>query len=454
MRKTYSILSRICLVALCLALSAACATKKVVKPVPEKIEGLADLRDFPQNLQEYAKQYPAKPLLGRESQEEQTAAFASIYFGPWSMTRTTARKKDVTPFFRKARGYKDGAVRWRQEEWDAMLANANLSNFPTRATPGITLRKTDLRELPTHTPRFSEPTPDIKTNPFDYFQYSVLWPGMPLLIAHTTLDGRWHYIECPIATGWVDANDIAIADQAFQSEYKTGKYAALIKEDVVLPGTGFAGKDSKTGIGTVLPLALAGTKGNINALVPVANSKGYAEAAEIPLTTQDATVMPMPITPGNVAQVGNNMMGQPYGWGGTTGTRDCSAMMRDLFTPFGIWLPRNSAVQAKRGQAISLKGMTAQEKARTIMADGIPFLSLLGLPGHIGLYVGAWHGQPAMFHNAWGLRIIKDGNDNERYVIGKAVVTSIEPGKELENLYRTVTFVDRLRSLTRLGGRR
>ena len=41
-----------------------------------------------------------------------------------------------------------------------------------------------------------------------------------------------------------------------------------------------------------------------------------------------------------------------YGWGGLYGQRDCSSMLRDLYAPFGIWLPRNSSRQAKIGKVI------------------------------------------------------------------------------------------------------
>ncbi len=61
---------------------------------------------------------------------------------------------------------------------------------------------------------------------------------------------------------------------------------------------------------------------------------------------------------------------------------------------------------------------------------------------------GKYDGEAAIFHNVWGLRIVENGNDDARLVVGKAVVTSITPGMEIRNLYRPVTFVDRLRSLT------
>ena len=69
------------------------------------------------------------------------------------------------------------------------------------------------------------------------------------------------------------------------------------------------------------------------------------------------------------------------------------------------------------------------------------------------LYVGPHKGRPAIFHNVWGVRTVEGASDNERFVIGRAVVSSITPGSELRNLYRTTTFGDRVNSITVLGGR-
>ena len=54
--------------------------------------------------------------------------------------------------------------------------------------------------------------------------------------------------------------------------------------------------------------------------------------------------MPIAMTPANFARLGNQILGQHYGWGGMLGLRDCSAMTRDLMTPFGIWLPRGNGI--------------------------------------------------------------------------------------------------------------
>ena len=450
--------SRVLLLCLVMCLLTACAGKKVPTrdgTLPDWMQTPQDLRDFPQNLEVYARAAGSdRRIVDADTQAALNARFDRIFFGPWDMTKTSIRKRDVAVFFRKARGFRRDGTRWSQEEWDAMARNAHLAAWPSRAAQAITVRATDLRELPTHEPRFSKPTPDPRADPFDYFQYSLLPAGTPLLIAHTSLDGRWHYVECPVAGGWVDAADVAPVDAGFKSLWRNGAYAALLRDKVRLPGApetsgALAGE---AGIGAIFPLARVRADGGCDILVPFRGADGMAASAEVPLAPGVAAPKPLPLTPGNVAMVGNVMMGQPYGWGGMFGERDCSALTRDLFTPFGIWLPRNSVAQARRGAVVPLEGLSAQEKEARVLADGVPFLSLVGMRGHITLYVGAYKGRPAIFHNVWGVRVVEDGNDDARCVIGRAVVTSLTPGRELNNLYLPVTFVDRLRTLTTPAG--
>lgn len=458
----------VCLASL-LLLMAACSGKSVPPRdgnAPTWMGTIADLRQFPQNLEVYAKNAGQnKRLISQSEQSRQTNRFDRIFFGPWEMRKTSMRKRDVAAIFNKARGYKQGSERWTQMEWDGMARNANLKNFPNRAQAAITVRNTDLREMPTHLTRFSEPTPDPRANPFDYFQYSLLPLGTPVLIAHTSSDGRWHFVECPIAGGWVDAEDLALVDDSFISLYRNASFAAVVRDNVRLAsqatqyGAPAATGEQSVSIGTILPALAGGAVGTsivpsganpqpVTLLAPVKDSSGMARTAPFTVSASDVVARPLPLTPDNVAAVGNVMMGQRYGWGGMFGERDCSALTRDLFTPFGIWLPRNSVAQARTGAVNSLDGMTGKEKEDTIMRYGVPFLSLVGMRGHIMLYVGKYNGRPAIFHNVWGVRTVEGNDDNARFVIGRAVVTSITPGSELKNLYRGTTFVDRLRTLS------
>lgn len=49
------------------------------------------------------------------------------------------------------------------------------------------------------------------------------------------------------------------------------------------------------------------------------------------------------------------------------------------------------------------------------------------------LYIGQQDGQPVVFHATWGLKTrTRDGYG--RHVIGRAVITTLEPGVELPNI--------------------
>lgn len=444
---------QVCTLALALAallFLTACGGK------PPMRGNVADMETFPQDLTFYAQAAGADRLLmDASTQEAQYERFRQRLFAPWQMKKTSIRTRDISPLFRKAKGYRTGSTRWTQAQWDSMARNAALNNFPSQAQAAITICNTDLREMPTHEHRFSEPTPKVEQNPFDYFQYSRLPIGMPLLIAHTSRDGNWHFVECGLAAGWVDARHVQAVDTSFKVIWSSGPLGAILRDSVPLP-EGLTTFGSKAGepsnihlahIGTVLPIRGQDAAGNWRVLVPVRADDGVARIAETSLPATDFAPMPLPMTPTRVAALGNILLGQPYGWGGMLDRRDCSALTRDLLTPFGIWLPRNSAAQARQGEVVSLEGMSPKAKESTILAQGTPFLSLVGMRGHITLYVGQYRGRPALFHNVWGVRVVDGKDDNARFVIGKAVVTSITPGIELRHLYRPTTFADRLRSL-------
>jgi hypothetical protein len=113
------------------------------------------------------------------------------------------------------------------------------------------------------------------------------------------------------------------------------------------------------------------------------------------------------------------------------GLRDCSAMLRDFFQPFGIWLPRTTADQiASVRQRLDLSGKQPWEKEDVIRRQAVPFLSLFYKPGHIMLYIGPdSKGRPLVFHNTWSIQV-KDAAGGHSQIIGKAVITTLEPGKE------------------------
>lgn len=194
-------------------------------------------------------------------------------------------------------------------------------------------------------------------------------------------------------------------------------------------------------------------------MYPARAANGMAIIRSAHLPPGQAAPKPLALTPGTIAAVGNAMMGQPYGWGGLFGDRDCSAMTKDLFTPFGIWLPRNSINQNRMGRPVTVTGLAPDEKERRIMAEGVPFFSLVTMKGHVGLYLGPWQVRgkevPVMFHNVWGVRVTDplrlnaDGTHPAgRAIIGKAVVTTLRPGAEHSLRTSPASILDRIDGLS------
>jgi hypothetical protein len=278
------------------------------------------------------------------------------------------------------------------------------------------------------------------------FQYSSLFLGTPLYASHISVDGLWCFVESPIASGWIPAEDVALADAAFMEQYRNGRYVAIIRDD--LPLAVNSGVVGRTHVGAVYPLHKESSRG-VQVLAPTRGAQGQAVIATAVFSPDQAKVKPLPLTPAWLARVGNQMMGQPYGWGGLYEWRDCSSTMRDMFAPFGIWLPRNSAAQGRSGSVTPLAGLDEANKARLIQASGVPFMSLLWMRGHIMLYLGQYRDESVVFHNIWGLRVVEEGDD-ARHVLGRAVVSGLRLGRELPALKDGVTLMDRLGAMVTL----
>ncbi len=433
----------------------------------------ADLADFPQDLSVYAAELPGDGvLLSRTLQLREDRRFNSRFFAPWRVSRpsTTAdqlfeAEKNLSP----ALGYGENLRPLDPVAWQELLDNANRKAYRGRqgtAKPGITVKSAHLRRLPTHKPYFLHPRKAGEGFPFDYLQNSTLWPGTPVSIIHTSRDGAWVYVETRLVAGWLPATDVAVPDKAFMEYWLAQPLAALLRDNVPLADTADL-RDQVTGkplpavgyIGTVLPL-LPGEGGASSSvlLFPARNEYGAALVKRARVPKDVAAAKPLPLTASVVAAVGNAMMGQPYGWGGLFENRDCSALLRDLFTPFGIWLPRNSQEQGKTGEILDARGLTPEEKEALFAERGKPFFSLVRMPGHVGLYLGVYplRGKdvPVMFHSLWGLRVVSDTKTDasgkpvsERAVIGKAVVTSLRPGAEHPRISSPASLLDRITGL-------
>lgn len=426
---------------------SACGGKQ--KPGPSRYQGppCQDVLSLPQDLNVYAAAAGGPAALVPASEQAAAAARQKDrVFRPWRISEPSKwvqQSLEKNFNMRLERGFSGKGKPFPSGEWEDLVANSNKEAFGAGAGPAISLRHSNLRAMPTASHYYLKPELPGEGYPFDYFQHTSIPPGTPLYVHNVSRDGRWVLAESAVTSGWLPADDIAMADDDFMQRWQSHPLAALVRDNVQLGG-------GRAHIGTLLPMP-GGSAAQV--LLPVRGASGRASAESVMLAPGDAVAVPLTLSANNVARVGGQMIGQAYGWGGIDEKRDCSALTRDLMAPFGVYLPRNSASQGKVGQTLELAGMSLDEKEARIKAEAAPFRSLVWLKGHIGLYLGVYQGKPLLFHNMWGLGI----NDPQfgcdgRAVVGKAVVTTLRPGIERPDLCTPGSFLERIERVAVLPG--
>lgn len=409
---------------------------------------IADLKRFPQRASSYMPMDLDEPIAGYESQLVYAEEYLRNHFAPWQnpdlsyLDLSFEKIKTYHANMAKKQYYTGDAKAFPKQQLAKIADNGTL--YPDASPrPGIAVAGANVRVLPTGTalfPSAASAKGERGLLKLDSMQNSALKPGEPLAVYGHSLDGAWAFIATGTVIGWVRLNEIAFVDAEMMDRYMEASYAVFVKDNVNVQNS-----DGSTlchvKMGAILP-----QEGN-SLLLPVRDKDGMAVVRKYNPKNGVAASFPVSFTPRNASRAIEQLMGEPYGWGGLSGLRDCSAMTRDYFTLFGIWLPRNSGDQAKTGAAVPLKNISVAERPRTIVEQGVPFATLIHMPGHIMLYLGLYDGEPVVLHNVWGVRVNEGDGKVGRAVIGRTVVTSLRAGMEIKNRPKSSLFLDNIAAL-------
>jgi len=385
---------------------------------------IGDLDRFSQNIETYAGYYGEDQNNTYEVQK----TFQHHYYRPWRYVAVPISAKEASwPINAYNAGYGSNLKPIPKEWFLKMGEQSDFKSFGAISKPAIALRWMSVRVFPTQKPLYKNPAKPGNGYPFDMLQNNSVSFNEPLFISHYSLDGSWAYVFSNNASGWVEANGVSIITPE-QSNLFQNKEKVFITED------GIALRDNQnrfiaySRIGMVLPLLRENSE-TLSALY----IDGSGNTKELLIPKQSAHVGIRLINKNDLAKVGNQLLKNTYGWGEMFEERDCSSMIRDYMTPFGVWLPRNSAQQAKKGEIVSFKDMNNSQKLTTIKEKGIPFETIIYKKGHVLLYVGTVDNTVLVMHNIWGIRTKDKMGVKGRVVIGRAVVSTLELGSEIEN---------------------
>lgn len=426
------------------------------------------LSNTPQNVLYFVNpQDLNKTLISKQTQQGHVKDYLAHYFSPWSKNPFKYWAKNQTPIqnynditgleeltiqrFTLDRGYAINHLiypkNWLIPIKKNMYMETQLPDFYHRA---ITIYPGNLRSLPTDDPSFGNWQEAGEGYPFDNLQESYIPANTPVLVLHQTLDKAWFLILVHNDIGWIHSQDIAFVDKKFIRQWQATTYLAPIFDHIDIYNYHTGEFRYSENIGTILPLVKKLSKKNEYVVLLAAvndNQNAYIQLGKI--QKRDAANWPVPMTYYKMADVMNHMLGMYYGWGGINNYRDCSTTVMNLFATFGVWLPRSSVDQAAAGNFISLENKSVKEKEFLIRKQGVPFLTLLKLPGHIVLYIGQKKGEGYIFHDFWGMHTMNIFGEAGRAIIGKTAITPLDFGEGYSNIMQT--FIDKVQGMTFLS---
>ncbi len=417
---------------------------KESKRVKSKIDHMpknkvADMERIPQDPSFYADQI--KPF-SPNKQKNFDKQFNLKYFKPWTLSKLDIPEEDFgweVRFVTKKPIYRSKGSVIPASVYNQWIDNADYENIDSKNYKAITVRHTDVKSLPTSSAYFRDPKKTGEGFPFDYNQNSSLHINIPLFISHFSKDKQWAFVRASYSFGWVKTSDLALVDSDFIKTFQNDNYAMVIKDDLRLYNED---KDvSIVKLGALFPIS-----GDQQYLVASRDSKGRAHIQKVKVSNANIIAKkPLPFTAKNVGMLAKEFYGEPYGWGGSYECRDCSATTRDFLGAFGIFLRRNSSKQAEDGDTISIADLTKTTKKKKIIRDAEPFRSLLYVPGHIVLYLGAYKGEPVIMHTYWGIR----KKDTTKIITARTIITSTEPGKERADVREQSKLINTLQSIVK-----
>lgn len=420
---------------------SACSHKELPpkKEVLVEREYVEDLVKIPQDPAFYASGIDDKYIGNIET-------FAEKYFRPWNIKKISIDKEQASwaYVYDNNNSYTYTLQPIKEDFFTEIKENANLEEFASINQQGLSLKLIDMRALPTDKPIFLDPSKAGEGYPFDYLQNTSLAPNKPLLVSHYSKDKKWAFIECSFGFGWVKAKDIVTIDEKYTTLWQEAQQIFLTKDNqAIYDQDGNYLFDSRIG----MALALIDEDAESYTVLTVSkNKENKALFLQSKISKTIAHKGVMEFNGANIAQLLQEIQNGKYGWGGIYGQRDCSSTLRDFYTPFGLWLPRNSSVQSHMGDVIKLEELSNEQKEEAIKVQAIPFKTLVYKKGHIGLYVGTYENNPIIFQNVWGVKTKKDDIEG-RFIIAKPIFSTLEAGKNLPEFDPEASMLTQLKSI-------
>ncbi len=406
-------------------------------------ESVQDLSVISQDVRTYSKDIQTS-LLSSQAEYEKN------YFRVWNIEQSEISLRDAMWAHRTyvvGKTYGENLQLLKQSFFDNLLENSNYKSYLSINKKALTLKRLNIRAMPSNKPVLLDPTKAGEGYPFDYLQNSSISANKPIIISHYSKDKKWAFIESSFTYGWVKSRNIVELDEQYTKLWQQAEQVFITKEGVpIYSDEGDFLFKSRIG----MMLALVSEESEMYTILTVSKYKNK-EPLYIKSTIDKSIAHKnqLEFNSKNVNKVLKEISKTNYGWGGMYAQRDCSSTLRDFYAPFGLWLPRNSYTQSASGEVVFVDKLTNSEKIKTINEYGVPFRTLVYKKGHIALYVGSINNKPIIYQNVWGVKTKKVGIEG-RFIIGKPIFSTLEVGSNLKYYDTNSSMLSTLKSITKL----
>ena len=254
---------------------------------------------------------------------------------------------------------------------------------------------------------------------FDTLQWSLLSPGEPVALLHTSADGAWGFVQTPCYRGWVPLDRLGLADRDIVESFVRPRDFVVVHSVPMKIG----GQAIHPGM--VLPLLEEG-RGRFCLQLPRRGPGGALRLAAVRVEVAPELHRGyVPLTRRRLITQAFRFLGLPYRWGGL----DCSQFVQWVFRPFGILLPRNSAQQAKIGRRIATLSPDGSDGERPgALRRARAGTTLLFLPGHIMLFLGLLDGRAYAIHAIHRYQDVDEAGRERSVYLDRVTVTDLDRG--------------------------
>ena len=268
-----------------------------------------------------------------------------------------------------------------------------IDSLPANPLPnyGICVRNSNLRLFPTAIGCYKD-----KRKAIDYMAVSMLKIGERVICWHKDLSGKWYFVQSKNAWGWVYAAALAMMDEENWLKLARQESMQILAPQMKID------KDSVLLYATRLPyLGIYAQK--YWAMLPKRDKWGNVYFKQISFP-QNAEISAgsLSLTPEMVLKEGCKFLQEKYDWGAKHGGHDCTSLLSDIFSTFGISLASNSAKMLKMAKVDYWEKNWNHEERLNKLSE-INIGSILLFKGHAMLYLGKRGDRESILHSVYRL---------------------------------------------------